>query len=61
MFSSYAAELSPYSIFGHKSTNELFPEIIQQLGDNFGKTIPQSAIDNAQMQTIYNFFFQPAG
>ena len=57
MFTTYAAELSPHSIFGHKNTNEAFPEIIEQLGDNFGKSIPQSATDNAQMQTIYNFFF----
>jgi len=60
MFSSYAAKLSPHSIFGHKNTNALFPEIIEQLGNNFGKSIPQSATDNAQMQSIYNFFFQPS-
>lgn len=58
MFSTYAAELAPHSIFGHSSANSLFPTIIQQLGDNFGKSIPQSAQDNAQMQSIYNFFFQ---
>lgn len=57
MFSSYASELAPYSVFGHKGTNALFPEIISQLGDNFGKPIPQSAQDNAQMQSIYHFFF----
>jgi hypothetical protein len=58
MFSTYAAELAPHSIFGHSSATTLFPKIIQQLGDNFGKSIPQSAQDNAQMQSIYNFFFQ---
>lgn len=58
MFSTYAADLAPYSIFGHSSNNALFPQIIHQLGDNFGKSIPQSAQDNAQMQSIYNFFFQ---
>ena len=61
MFSSYATELTPHSIFGHKGTNALFPEIISQLGENFGKPIPQSAQDNAQMQSIYNFFFQHYG
>lgn len=61
MFSTYAAELAPHSIFGHVDANALFPEIIHQLGDNFGKSIPQSAQDNAQMQSIYNFFFQHDG
>jgi len=61
MFSSYAAELAPHSIFGHVGASTLFPEIVNQLGDNFGKSIPQSAQDNAQMQSIYNFFFQYNG
>ena len=58
MFSTYAAELAPHSIFGHVDTNALFPKVINQLGDHFGKSIPQSAQDNAQMQSIYHFFFQ---
>lgn len=58
MFSTYANEIAPCSIFGNVAATDLFPEIIHQLGDNFGKPIPQSAKDNAQMQSIYNFFFQ---
>lgn len=61
MFGDYAAELSPYSMFGDKRINTKFPEIIHQLGENFEQTLPQSAKDNAQMQSIYNFFFQPIG
>lgn len=61
MFAEYAAELSPYSLFGDKRINAQFPAIIHQLGENFEDSIPQSSRDNAQLQSIYNFFFQPLG
>ena len=61
MFNEYAAELRPHSIFGNTLTNDVFPEMIAQLGNHFGKSIPQSAEDNAQMQSFYRFFFQPIG
>lgn len=60
MFAEYAASLRPHSLFGDKRTNARFPEIIEQLGNNFDLSIPQSANDNPQMQGIYNFFFQPS-
>lgn len=53
MFADYALALRPYSLFGDKRVNAQFPQILQQLGDNFGHTIPQSSKDNAQMQSIY--------
>ena len=59
MFSDYAAELTPYSVFGDKRVNTRFPQILQQLGDNFDRPIPQGSKDNAQMQSVYNFFFKP--
>ena len=61
MFAEYAAELRPYSIFGNKRVNAQFPEFVQQLGEHFEQSIPQASRDNAQMQSIYNFFFQPIG
>lgn len=59
MFDEYAAQLSPYSIFGDSRTNGIFPEMISQLGNRFGRTLPQSTQDNAQMQSFYGFFQAP--
>lgn len=58
MFTTYANEMASYSFFGHKNTNAIFPQAIEQLGNNFGQSIPQSSSNNAQMQSFYNFFFQ---
>lgn len=60
MFDEYASQLSPHSIFGDVRTNAIFPEMISQLGNNFGRSLPQSSLDNAQMQSFYGFFFKPA-
>ncbi|MCB0518238.1 MAG: hypothetical protein H6577_14770 [Lewinellaceae bacterium] len=59
MFDEYAAQLSPHSIFGDSRINGIFPEMISQLGNNFGKSLPQSSQDNAQMQSFYGFFQVP--
>ena len=59
MYNEYASQLSPYSIFGDSRINGIFPEMITQLGDHFGKTLPQSTQDNAQMQSFYGFFQVP--
>ena len=56
MFSTYASSMHPFSTFGHSGLNDLFPQIITRLGESFGSSIPESARDNAQMQSIYNFF-----
>lgn len=56
MFTSYSLELSPYSQFGDVRLNRRFVQMIDQLGSHFGKSLPQSAQDNAQMQGFYRFF-----
>lgn len=61
MFSEYAAALRPYSIFGDKRLNAQFPQFLEQLGEHFEQSIPQSSKNNPQMQSIYNFFFQSIG
>jgi Transposase DDE domain len=59
MFDEYAAQLQPYSFFGDVRTNEVFPEMISQLGNHFGKSIPESTQHNPQMQSFYRFFSSP--
>jgi hypothetical protein len=61
MFAEYAAELSPYSVFGDTRVNARFPQTLQQIGENFDLSIPQGSKDNAQMQSVYHFFFKPTG
>lgn len=58
MFSNYARALGPFSIFGDSRINALFPKMVEQIGSHFGCSIPQSANDNAQMQSFYRFFFK---
>jgi hypothetical protein len=56
MFDDYADQLRPFSIFGDARMESVFPEMISQLGNHFGKPIPQSSRDNPQMQSFYRFF-----
>jgi hypothetical protein len=59
MFSTYALSLSPYSIFGHKKTNDRFVSVIQTLGSGFGGSINSSCTDCAESSAIYNFMNSP--
>jgi Transposase DDE domain len=59
MFATYSASLRPYSIFGHQKTNERFVKTITTLGENFGKSIPISASNKREKESIYHFMNSP--
>jgi hypothetical protein len=40
MFDEYADQLRSFNIFGDARVEPVFPEMISQLGNNFGKPIP---------------------
>lgn len=59
MFATYSASLRPHSIFGHQKTNERFVKTISTLGENFGKSIPVSASNKREKESIYHFMNSP--
>lgn len=56
MIQSYAAQLAPHCIFGHKGRSKRFLKVLTALGAGLGRSIPQCFQQRAQIKATYRLF-----
>jgi hypothetical protein len=56
MFEKFSAAITPHLIFGDIRLKERFSSMLIGLGQNFGKSIPQSFPEFKDIKAVYDFF-----